>query len=401
MAWLRKTTRTNKKSGRSETYWSISWRDTDGKDRTRAVGFCPAAEARKALKVFEGKLAAGEAAEPEARTRSGRSSSASSATPKLAEYLDHVYVPRVREERAASTAELAYWSARALSKLLGELPLDEITFAAADAYVSARRKEGRRSRTIMIELRTLRCALEHACDCGLLRAVPKLPTLRDHDRKPHRFLTAEESVAVLDALRPLDEQPHEVTRGRPPVVRDRLTYLAVLMALNTGARKGEIFSRGWEDVRWGQGPHGALIIGAKPEIRFQVKTRRERAVPLSPELAEELRALHRDLGEPRAGWLFPSPRDASKPRTHFGKALERACKRAGIPKIHPHGLRHTWASRLAMAGVDRRTLMELGGWTEGRMLDEIYAHTTDDHKAEVMARTGLGSSASEPPSKAW
>ncbi len=43
-----------------------------------------------------------------------------------------------------------------------------------------------------------------------------------------------------------------------------------------------------------------------------------------------------------------------------------------------------------MQGVDRRTLMELGGWKEGRMLDEIYAHTTDAHKAEVMARMGIG-----------
>jgi len=42
-----------------------------------------------------------------------------------------------------------------------------------------------------------------------------------------------------------------------------------------------------------------------------------------------------------------------------------------------------------MAGVDRKTLMELGGWKEGRMLDEVYAHTTDAHKIEVMAKMGI------------
>ena len=37
--------------------------------------------------------------------------------------------------------------------------------------------------------------------------------------------------------------------------------------------------------------------------------------------------------------------------------------------------------------------MELGGWKDGRMLDEVYAHVTDDHKAEVMARTGVTATA--------
>ena len=42
--------------------------------------------------------------------------------------------------------------------------------------------------------------------------------------------------------------------------------------------------------------------------------------------------------------------------------------------------------------ISARTLMELGGWTgDSRMLDEIYAHSTDQHKAEVMMRMGVGS----------
>lgn len=62
------------------------------------------------------------------------------------------------------------------------------------------------------------------------------------DARPHRFLTPEESELPLAALRPLDEQPHEVTRGAPPILRDRLTYLAALMVLNTGMRRNEILT---------------------------------------------------------------------------------------------------------------------------------------------------------------
>ena len=50
---------------------------------------------------------------------------------------------------------------------------------------------------------------------------------------------------MLDALGPHDESPHVVTRGRPPMVRNHLSYLAVLVALNFGLRRNEILSRGY------------------------------------------------------------------------------------------------------------------------------------------------------------
>jgi integrase len=143
-------------------------------------------------------------------------------------------------------------------------------------------------------------------------------------------------------------------------------------------------------VRWDQGRNGTLLVCAKPEISFRVKKDRTRAIPLTPELREALEAAHAQVDtDDEDTWVFPSPRDASRPRKDFKQALYRACDRAGVPRVHPHALRHTWASRLAMEGVDRRSLMDIGGWKEGRMLDEIYAHVTDDHVDEVMSRMGL------------
>ena len=50
-----------------------------------------------------------------------------------------------------------------------------------------------------------------------------------------------------------------------------------------------------------------------------------------------------------------------------------------------HGLRHTWASRLVMAGVDPRTLPELGGWRTLTMV-ERYSHLSPDHLRAAMER---------------
>jgi integrase len=188
----------------------------------------------------------------------------------------------------------------------------------------------------------------------------------------------------------LARQPHIVTRGHPPQTRHYLTYLVVLMALNTGMRKSELLTRTWADVDWHDGGMGSILVCPRPEVDFEPKGRRDRRIPLTPELRQELAEHHLTLGRPSRGWIFPSPRDASRPRQSFAHALARASRTIGLPRFHAHALRHAWASRMAMAGVDRWTLMELGGWQSGEMLDEIYTHVTSAHMQEAMRATGVG-----------
>lgn len=396
MAWLTDTKRLNRETNKKENYYAIQWRTPEGKTRTKGLGFLTRPEAKQMLAVFEGKLAAGESVEPPPTATGSEAKAPKSSTPTLAVYLDEVFVPVVVRDKAPKTAASAKWSANVLKPILGARRLDAIDFKSVDDYVTARRGLGRRSKTVIIELQWLRSALKHAQDAGLIVELPRFPSIKNRDRKAHRYLTPEQCVELLEALRPLESQPHVVTRGRPPIRRDRLTYIAVLMGLNLGLRKQEILTRGWEDVLWLQGSLGALLVSAKSEIGFHVKTDKSRTVPLTPVIREELVRLHAESGMPPQGWIFPSPRQPSVPRQDFGMALRRACARAGLPVMHPHSLRHAWATRLAMAGIDRRSLMELGGWEEGRMLDEIYAHTTSAHKAEIMSRSGLGRTSTGP-----
>lgn len=73
------------------------------------------------------------------------------------------------------------------------------------------------------------------------------------------------------------------------------------------------------------------------------------------------------------------------PYNSIRTAFESACERAGLTDVTPHTLRHTFASRLAMAGVHPRTIQELGGWAELEML-ERYVHLSPSHKAEAVER---------------
>jgi integrase/recombinase XerD len=119
-------------------------------------------------------------------------------------------------------------------------------------------------------------------------------------------------------------------------------------------------------------------------IRIQGgKGRRDRDVMLSPKLLEELRAHGRRLRRRPITWLFPGNYQHSGDQPIDTKTVWHACKkaakRAGIRKdVHPHTLRHSFATHLLEAGADLRTIQILLGH---RDLEEttIYLHLSQRH----------------------
>ena len=91
------------------------------------------------------------------------------------------------------------------------------------------------------------------------------------------------------------------------------------------------------------------------------KGAKQRQVPLSPRLLEALRAYWRKYRP--ADFLFPG-KTPHKPyaQTSIQKAIKASAKRAGISKrVHPHVLRHSWATGMLEAGVDLLTISRLLG----------------------------------------
>ncbi len=113
------------------------------------------------------------------------------------------------------------------------------------------------------------------------------------------------------------------------------------------------------------------------------KGRKDRDVMLSPKLLEALREYWRGLRRKPTNWLFPGGRSHTgdrhiSPKTIWN-ACENAAQRAGIrKKIHPHTLRHCFATHLLESGADLRTIQILLGH---RDLEEttIYLHLSQRH----------------------
>jgi len=69
----------------------------------------------------------------------------------------------------------------------------------------------------------------------------------------------------------------------------------------------------------------------------------------------------------------------------YGRSFENARAKAEITDATPHTLRHTFASGLAMNGVNSLTLQLLGRWEEPKMVQR-YAHLSSEHLVEALEK---------------
>jgi len=113
------------------------------------------------------------------------------------------------------------------------------------------------------------------------------------------------------------------------------------------------------------------------------KGRKDRDVMLSPKLLDELREHWRRLPRKTSNWLFPGNRwhtaDHSIDTKTVWHACDEAAKRAGLKKaVHPHTLRHCFATHLLEAGADLRTIQILLGH-QSLKETTIYLHLSKRH----------------------
>ena len=147
----------------------------------------------------------------------------------------------------------------------------------------------------------------------------------------------------------------------------------VITALHTGFRASELRSLTWTDVEINR-----RMITVRAGYAKNGEARR---VPMNQLLTDILKSVK--LANNQGDRVFCN-RDGTSYRS-FRSAFERAVRKAAIVDCTFHDLRHMFASRLVMAGVDLPTVKELLGHRDISMTMR-YTHLSSDHKQTAVGK---------------
>jgi len=164
-------------------------------------------------------------------------------------------------------------------------------------------------------------------------------------------------------------------------------YKGLFMLLYyTGLRWDNARNLCWEQINFSRGIITVTVKGGRPLI-----------IPLLDKLKKHLQNKWEELGCPREGLLFPSPK-TGKPYNHIRKALRRAKEKAGITAhITAHTLRHAFGTHLLMFGTDIRKIQLLMGHQD-IATTQVYTKIAGELLRPEVEKLG-GSGGNPPPPK--
>jgi site-specific recombinase XerD len=372
--------------------YTIRWTKPDGRQGRRVIGYWPGEEpaamrtrAKVELRDVD-KRGDTTADVLERRKRKGEAEKIVG-TPTLAAFITDRYADWLAANTRTSAATLARLRA-AFPDLLPK-PMGDITAWLIEKWRAARIKAGASAATVNRDLSALRGLFSRAVEWEVLADHPMrtIKAMQAPSGKV-RWLSDEEEerlVAALDA-REARERAGRASANAWRAARrydllpelhegDFVDYLkpAVLLSIHTGLRQGELLKLEWQNVDLAR----ALLT----VIDADAKSGKQRHIPLN---ATALAALKTWRSQQTAhDIVFAS--DAGGVRVDVKTAWKKLLEDAAIVKFRWHDMRHHFASRLVMKGIDLNTVRELLGHADLKMTLR-YAHLAPDHLADAVAK---------------
>ena len=265
---------------------------------------------------------------------------------------------------APRTVEAYRRDLQALAEWLGRSPATVET-EELERYLAELRAAGLSGSTIARRVASLRSLFRHLVLIGAAEANPAAELeLPRRTRRLPRALSPSEAERLIDAA----------AGTTPRALRDRAL---VELLYGAGLRVGEAvgLEKGGVDLE-------------QRLVRTIGKGRKERVVPVGREAVE---ALRRYLGRGRPHLdrrhrpeLFLNAQGGPLTRAGAFLILRKLAGKAGLEpeRIHPHLLRHSFATHLLEGGADLRSVQEMLGHAD-LATTELYTHVTDRRRREL------------------
>lgn len=305
--------------------------------------------------------------------------------PTLAQLRDRYLETFANGTIEASTLSLRQIHFRHLFRILGDVPLSELTHERLQEYINRRASQSKKNKvgevTIRKEIATLRAAWNWGCRSNL--AVGQLPNRglrypKAQEKPP--FMTREEIERQIrlgagdefwECLYLQIDDIVEVLKIAKERASHPFIYPMFCMAAYTGARRSELLASLLADFDFAS---GMVVIREKKRLQGKTSTRR---VPLSPLFAEVMKAwftIHpggpltfakAPLSRSRTKKAVGEPLTRNEAHDHFQRTL--AGTKWEVLRGW-HVLRHSFISAFASRGIDQR------------IIDEWVGHSTEQQR---------------------
>lgn len=308
----------------------------------------------------------------------------------LGEFITEHYAPWALAHQKAGRATIG-----ALESVWGDLYkklLSDVCAFDVERIKSRRLKAGRAAATVNRDLDRIRGVLSRAVEWGFLPSHPLKSVKRGKvDNSRVRYLTEAEDRRLRDALQAREDErrasrerhnrwhAERGSAGHPQWPEDGFTdhlMPMVLVALNTGLRRGELLGLRWE--------HVDLSLAILTVVAGNAKSRKARHIPLNAEAQAVLARWGKQNSA--SGLVFPGA--AGERMGHVKTSWAGLTEAAQLADFRFHDLRHDFASKLVMAGVDLNTVRELLGHSDIKMTLR-YAHLAPQKLADAVAMLGV------------
>lgn len=350
-----------------------------GKRRQRLKGgFATKAAAEKALAELVVEVEKGLAVDPSRQT--------------LGEYLAD-WLAGVTPSLRPTTAELYGQAIKNwITPRIGAVRLQAVTPKHLQDLYAALLVDGRHDgsgglspRSVRLAHQVLHLAMQRATDWRLIARSPAavkldLPRM---ERSAMQTWTPEECGRFLGA-----------TAG------DRLHVLWALM-LSSGLRRGEALGLRWQDVDFSAGRvavvQTVVVVANAPRLSEPKTAAGRRTVSLHPEMLALLRRLAVRQKEERLlagplwednGLVFTTAGGTVIHPRNVSRDFQLALRRADVPMIRLHDLRHTAATLALTAGAHPKQVQEMLGHARVAITLDVYSHVTEAMHAETAHRIG-------------
>ena len=274
------------------------------------------------------------------------------------------------------------------SKFLN-MPMATISPLDMERWRAQRMKDGVKTNTVNRDITAIKAALNRAVEWELIAVNPiaKVKKAREDKEVRVRYLDEAEEHRLRSQLKRREQDARDARDRTNQWRRDRkmepLPSLhavpftdhlmpMVLLSINTGMRRGELF-----DLKWSHVNFDRRIVTVSAQT---AKSRKTRHIPLNGEAFETLKAWRSqcDLGNSR---VFESEDGARF--DNVNSSWKKLLEDAKIADFRWHDMRHHFASRLAMGAVDLNTIRELLGHSDYGMTLR-YAHLAPEHRREAV-----------------